>query len=373
MKPIYLDNAATTALAPEVREQLIALLDVFGNPSSTHSFGRTAKALVEDTRKKIAANIGAKSNEIIFTAGGTEADNMAIACAVLDLQVKRIISSPLEHPAVLQTLHYYEKHKNIDIIFLPVSKTGSISLADLDKELSKDDVPTLVSLMHANNELGTLLDLEKVAEICQKYKAYLHIDTVQTMGHLPFNLKAIPVHFITAAAHKFHGLKGSGFLYKKENISFTHGIKGGGQERKMRSGTENIYGIVTLGKALDIAYQHLEKDNEYIEKIHQYTKDQLLFAVPNIIFNSPENGLKTILNVQFPAFEKENMLLFLLDIKGIAVSGKSACSSGSSTASSVLLACGIDTDRANVRFSFSRYTTFAEIDQMLEAVKEILK
>ena len=367
---IYLDNAATTALAPEVKKILVEHLDFFGNPSSIHQLGRTSKALIEQARKQIAKYLNAKASEIIFTSGGTEADNMAIHCAIYDLKVKHIISSKIEHPAVRETLLYYQQERQIQVHFLPVDDKGNIFLSDLEAQLAQLSEPVLVSLMHANNELGTLLDIEKVAALCQQYQAFLHVDTVQTFGLLPIDTQAIPVHFLTASAHKFHGPKGIGVLFKKENIAFQHWIKGGGQERQMRAGTENFLGIIGLAKAIELLEP--EKTYSYLEELRTYTWKNLQEKIPNIKMNSPKQGLPSILNIQFPIFPKEANLLFLLDLQGICVSGKSACASGSTQPSPILQACGIDTERANVRLSFSKYTTQQEIDQLVKVLEQIV-
>lgn len=371
---VYLDNAATTPLLPEVFEAMAPVLkEQFGNPSSTHSFGRTSKSLIETSRRKVAQYLNAKPAEILFTSGGTEADNTAILTAIRDLGVKRIITSEVEHHAVLHTSQYYKETKNIEIEYVKLNAKGHVDLQELEKMLGKSNEKTLVSLMHANNEIGTLLPLEKVGEICKENKALFHSDTVQTMGHYAFDVQKLNVDFLTCGAHKLHGPKGVGFLYINKNLKLSPVIHGGSQERGMRGGTENIYGIVGLAKAMELAYEELSEHQKYIRSLKDYMIDELQKTFSNSVkFNgdtSQENSLYTVLNVSLPPSEKSDMLLFTLDLKGIACSGGSACSSGSTKGSHVLAAIGADMSRPNVRFSFSRLNNTKEIDYVVETIK----
>ncbi|MBI3135896.1 MAG: cysteine desulfurase [Bacteroidetes bacterium] len=368
----YLDNAATTPMAPEVIDVMTDVMkNNFGNPSSQHSFGRESKAIIEHARRTVAQLIHAEAKEIIFTSGGTEADNMAISGAVNDLGVTRIISSPIEHHAVG---HSIESHKKISYNHVKLSATGQVDLNHLESLLQQGE-KTLVSLMHANNEIGTLLDLKAVSILCRKYGALFHSDTVQTMGHYPINVKDIDIDFITCAAHKFHGPKGIGFLYVNKNLKITPVIHGGSQERGLRGGTENLIGIVGLAKALEIANQDIAGHQNYVQGLKSYMIDELKKRIPGVEFHGeidPAKSLYTVLNVKFPDFENKSMLLFLLDLDGVACSGGSACTSGASTGSHVLRGINADNNRPNVRFSFSRYTTKAEIDYALEKVEKVV-
>ena len=374
MKNIYLDNAATTALAPEVLEAMLPFLkNDFGNPSSTHSFGRKTKNAIEITRKKIADQINAHPSEIVFTSGGTEADNMALRCAVSDLGVKRIITSCIEHHAVGHTANHLKDSCNVKIDLVNINEKGDVNLDHLE-ELLKEKTSTIVSLMHANNEIGNLLDLKKVSLLCRKYGAYFHSDTVQTLGHYEFDLKDLDIDFITCSAHKFHGPKGVGFLYIKRNTNINQLITGGAQERKQRGGTENIYGIVGLGKAMELAYNDIEEHQNHVQQLKSYMINELVKIDSAITFNGdvlPQNSLYTVLNVCFPVTPQSSMMLFSLDISGIAASGGSACSSGAIAGSHVLAALPNSANCQSVRFSFSRYTTKNEIDFTLKKVKEL--
>jgi len=368
----YLDNAATTPMATEVIEVMMAIMkNNFGNPSSIHSFGRESKAIIENARRTVANLIQAEPKEIIFTSGGTEADNMAISAAVNDLKIKRIISSPIEHHAVC---HSVEAHKSIIYQEINLSATGQVDLNQLE-ELLKSGEKTLVSLMHANNEIGTLLDIKAVSKLCRKYGAVFHSDTVQTMGHYAINVKEIDADFITCAAHKFHGPKGVGFLYVNKNLKVTPIIQGGSQERGLRGGTENLIGIAGLAKALELACTNIEDHQHEVQALKSYMIDQLKKRIPGVAFHGeidPEKSLYTVLNVMFPDFENKSMLLFLLDLDGVACSGGSACTAGASTGSHVLRGIKADTNRPNVRFSFSRFTTKEEIDFALEKVEKVV-
>ena len=373
---VYLDNAATTPIASEVIEEIQPYLNnYFGNPSSTHAFGRKTKNAIEINRKKIADLIQAKNNEIIFTSGGTEADNMALRCAVFDLNVKRIITTKIEHHAVLHTAESLRDQQSVEIIFLATDHNGNPDLVQLESILN-DKVNTLVTLMHANNEIGTLLPIKKVASICAKHKhVYFHSDTVQTMGHYNFNLSETPIDFLTCSAHKLHGPKGVGFLYVNQKISLNPLITGGSQERKNRGGTENLYGIVGLGKAMEMAYENLASHQKHIQDLKSFMKKELEKIDQRISFNgetSPEKSLYTVLNVCFPADVCNSMLLFSLDIHGIAASGGSACSSGSNQGSHVLAELPHQENCQSVRFSFSRFNTQEDVEFTIEKIRSII-
>lgn len=371
---VYLDNAATTPIAPEVVDAMIPVLkEGFGNPSSAHSYGRKSKALIETSRRSIAKHLNCQPSELIFTSGGTEADNMALHNAINNLGVKRIITSRLEHHAIGHTAEFIGETDDVEIVYVDVDAKGHVNLEHL-KTLLKINVKTLVSLMHANNEIATKLPLEEVAQLCRDAGAYFHSDTVQTMGHYPFDLEALDIDFITCAAHKFHGPKGIGFLYVNKKTKIGSLIHGGAQERGLRGGTENVYGIVGLAKAMDLAYHDVQAHQKHVQELKTYMINELTsyFGTLDIHGESdPEKSLYTVLNVCFPQTEKSSMLLFTLDLKGVAVSGGSACSSGASKGSHVLEGIGADMTRPNARFSFSRYTTKAEIDFALEQVRSI--
>ena len=371
---IYLDNAATTSLDKEVlNEMLPYMTEHFGNPSSIHSHGRKTRAAIEAARKSVAKLLNASPSEIFFTSGGTEADNMAIRCSIEDVGIKHAITTKIEHHAVLHTLEALESKGAIKLSYVNVSPEGQVDLKHLE-QLLRENERSLVSLMHANNELGTLLPIKEVGELCKKYDALFHSDTVQTMGHYHIDLKNIHVHFITCAPHKFHGPKGVGMLYINGNVKINPLIYGGAQERNMRGGTENLYGIVGLAKALEFALRDVEKHQKNIAAIKEYMIEQLNENIPGVAFNgSLTNGLYTVLNVRFPKTENAEMLLFSLDIAGISASGGSACSSGTNKGSHVLQGVGAPTDQPSVRFSFSKYTTKEEIDYTIEKLKELFK
>ena len=372
---VYLDNAATTPMAPEVVSIMCEhLANTFGNPSSSHSFGRQAKGVLETSRRSIAKHLNCDPKELIFTSGGTEADNMAINIAIHALGVKRIITTEIEHHAVELTAKILCEKNNIELMMLNVDEKGNIDFNELEHILS-DQKPSFVSLMHANNELGTLLDIQRVGTICRHHNAYFHSDTVQTMGHYAFDLKSLPVDFITCAAHKFHGPKGVGFLYVNSRIKTIPMIHGGAQERNFRGGTENLIGILGLAKAFDLAYEHLEEHQHHVQSLKSYFIEKIQQLVPNAQFNGriePESSLYTVLNVSFPPSDKSGMLLFVLDLKGVACSGGSACSSGSNVGSHVLTGIGADPKRPSIRFSFSRYTSQEDLDFALQVISESL-
>ncbi len=373
MKKVYLDNAATTPMAPEVFEAMVPYMkEHFGNPSSTHSFGRKTKNGIEMARKQISEYLNANAGEIIFTSGGTEADNMALQCAVNDLGVTRIITSTIEHHAVVHTAEkIQEQNPNVIVEFVYLKPDGNIDLNHLET-LLKDSTPTLVSLMHGNNEIGNLLPLQKVSQLCRTYNAYFHSDTVQTMGHYKFDLKELDIDFITCAAHKFHGPKGVGFLYINKSLPIKQMITGGAQERNHRGGTENLYGIIGLAKAMELAHDDIEGHQNHVQSLKDYMKAQLKEIDANVKFNGeqdPEKSLYTVLNVCFPLSDSNSMMLFSLDINGVAASGGSACSSGSNKGSHVLASLEGSEYCNAIRFSFSRYTTKEEIDFALTKVR----
>jgi cysteine desulfurase len=369
---VYLDNAATTPIAPEVVDVMVEVMkNDFGNPSSTHFYGRQVKALIETSRRKIATYLNCSASEIIFTSGGTEADNMALFSAVHDLGVKRIISSTIEHHAVGHSVDALVKQNSIVFESVKLDSKGHVDLAHLEL-LLQNNIPTLVSLMHANNEIATLLPLKEVSSLCKKYGAFFHSDTVQTMGHYSFDLADLDIDFLTCAAHKFHGPKGVGFLYINKKNKVESLIHGGAQERGLRGGTENVYGIVGLAKAMDLAYEDLTQHQNHVQSLKTYMINELKTQFPSLSFHGetePSKSLYTVLNVCFPKTDKGGMLLFTLDLKGVAVSGGSACSSGANKGSHVLDGIAADMTRPNARFSFSRYTTKEEIDFALQQVK----
>jgi len=371
---VYLDNAATTPIHPLVVEAMIPVLShQFGNPSSIHSFGREVRSAVENSRKKIASLLHTSPSEIFFTSGGTEADNMAIRCSVFDLGIKHIITSPIEHHAVLHTAEDMEARGLVKLSLVKIDNKGHVDLEHLEA-LLKENERTLVSLMHANNEIGTMIDLNKVGNICRKYDALFHSDTVQTLGHYTHNLSELPIDFITGAAHKFHGPKGIGFLYINHRVKIKPLITGGAQERNMRGGTENVYGIVGLAKAMEIAYENIDQDIKEISALKKYMAEQLMESIPDLQINgeeNPEQSLYTVLNLSFPPCDNAEMLLFSLDIAGIACSAGSACSSGSNVGSHVLKGIDAAPDRPSIRFSFSRFNSKEEIDYCVEKMKEL--
>ena len=371
---VYLDNAATTPLDKEVIKEMCNVMEnQFGNPSSIHAHGREVRSVVEKARKTVANLLNTSPAEIFFTSGGTEADNMAIRCGIIDHGITHAITSKIEHHAVLHTLEALAFEGIIKLSFVNINKKGSIDLVHLE-ELLKTHPKTFVSLMHGNNEIATLTNIEQVGELCEQYDALFHSDSVQTMGHYRHDLSKLKVHFLVCAAHKLHGPKGVGFLYVNHKIKIKPFIYGGAQERNMRGGTENVYGIVGLAKALELAYMDMEKHHAHIQEIKSYMMDELKKAVPGLGFNgetSADESLYTVLNVSFPKMEMADMLLFNLDIAGISASGGSACSSGSNIGSHVLSGIAADSTRPAVRFSFSKFTTKEEIDFVVNKIKEL--
>ena len=372
---IYLDNAATTNLDPRVLDAMMPYLtEKFGNPSSIYSYGRETRLAVENARKSVAKILNAHPAEIFFTSGGTESSNTAIFAAVRDLGCTHIISSPIEHHATLHAVEHLHKRGEASLSFVQVDPNGHIDLEDLERLLSESEEKTLVTLMHANNEIGNMTDIHAVGELCKKFNAIFHSDTVQTVGHFPFDLRNTPVHFITGSGHKFHGPKGSGLLYINENVRIQPMVHGGSQERNMRAGTENLYGIVGFAKALELATAEHEADRTHIHHVKMYMMDRLRSEVPAVRFNGDPEGksLYTVLNVGFPKTEKSEMMLFNLDINHICASGGSACTSGANQGSHVIRAINSDPNRIAVRFSFSRHNTREEIDQVVDLVRTLI-
>ena len=375
MQRIYLDNAATTSLDPRVLDAMMPYLtEKFGNPSSIYSYGREGRLAIETARKSVAKILNAHPAEIFFTSGGTESSNTAINAAVRDLGCKHIITSPIEHHATLHTVENLQHRNEASVSFVKVKADGHIDMNDLEKLLSGSQQKSLVTLMHANNEIGNMLDIHAVGNLCKKYNAVFHSDTVQTVGHYPFDLRNTPVHFITGAAHKFGGPKGVGILYINENVHIKPYINGGSQERNMRAGTENLYGIVGFAKALELATAGYEKDSAAIGELKKYMADQLVKNVPGVSFNGDTfgNSLYTVLNVSFPKTEKSEMILFNLDINNICASGGSACTSGADQGSHVIRAINNNPNKIAVRFSFSKNNTKEEIDTVVEKLKELI-
>ncbi len=375
MNRIYFDNAATTSLDPQVLEAMMPYLTShFGNPSSIYSYGRESRLAVENARKTVAKILNAHPAEIFFTSGGTESSNTAITASIRDLGCRHIISSPLEHHATLHTVENIHCNGEVTLSHVKILPNGHVDMEDLERLLGESKEKTLVSLMHANNEIGNMLDIHATGELCKKYNAIFHSDTVQTVGHFPFDLRHTPVHFITGAAHKFHGPKGVGFLYINENIKIKPFIHGGSQERNMRAGTENVYGIAGFAKALELASANYEEHSAYIKDLKMYMMDQLKRQIKNVTFNGDPTGnsLYTVLNVSFPKTEKSEMILFNLDINNICASGGSACTSGADQGSHVIRAINNNPNLIAVRFSFSKYNTKEEIDIVVERLKEVI-
>jgi cysteine desulfurase len=369
----YLDNAATTPLDREVIEAMLPVMQKhFGNPSSIHAWGRQTRSAIEQARKSIARSLNVSPSEIFFTSGGTEADNMAIRCSIEGLGLRHAITSPVEHHAVLHTLEALAEKGIIQLSLVRILPDGHIDLEDLEELLRNND-RSFVSLMHANNEIGNLLDIDRIATLCKTYDAIFHSDTVQTIGHYAIDLKKIPIHFINAAAHKFHGPKGVGFIYINSDINIAPLIYGGAQERNMRGGTENVYGIVGLAKALEVSLRDLNAHQRHIQGIKEYMISELEKYLPGVEFNGDAKGksLYTVLNVCLPPTDNAEMLVFNLDINGIAASAGSACSSGSNVGSHVLHAIGTDMSRPSARFSFSKLTTREEIDYTVSKLREM--
>ena len=375
MKRIYFDNAATTALDPIVLDTMIPFLtEKFGNPSSIYSYGRETKMAIEQARKSVAKILNAHPAEIFFTSGGTESSNTAITAAVKDLGCKHIITSAIEHHATMHTVEYLDSLDIAKVSYVKLLPNGHIDLENLEKLLAATEEKTLVTLLHANNEIGNILDIHAVGNLCKFYNAIFHCDTVQTVGHFPFDLRNTPVHFITGAAHKFHGPKGVGILYINENVRIKPFVHGGGQERNMRAGTENLYGIVGFAKALEIATEGYEADSNIIGSLKKYMHDELKKHIPGVGFNGDVFGqsLYTVLSVSFPKTEKSEMLLFNMDIHNICASGGSACTSGAEQGSHVIRAINNNPNQVTVRFSFCKHNTKAEVDTVVALLGEMV-
>jgi cysteine desulfurase len=375
---IYFDNAATTPLRTEVISSISEVMqECFGNPSSTHAFGRTAKTHIETARKEIAKQINAAPQEIIFTSGGTESDNMILHCAVKDLGVKRIISSPIEHHAVLHAMEALEQLFGISTAYVKTDDKGGVDLGDLEALLKSSKEKTLVSLMHVNNEIGNVLDLEVVGELCHQYGSYFHTDAVQGIGHFTFDMETLPVDFLSAAAHKFHGPKGIGFSFVRKNSGLQSFIHGGAQERGLRAGTESVHNIVGMNKALKLAYENLEVERQKVLDVKNHFIDQITTVFPEVQFNGlcddPNKSTYTLVNVALAIpKEKALMLDFHLDLNGIACSKGSACQSGSQSGSHVLntIRSQKSEDWPSLRFSFSILNSKNEVDRLIQVLKD---
>lgn len=376
MKRIYFDNAATTPLSADVLEAMMPYLtEKFGNASSIHGYGREARLAIETARKSVASIINAQPSEVFFTSGGTESTNTAIHAAIHCLGCKHIITSPIEHHATLHTVEHLQKTGEAGLTYLKLTADGYVDLGDLEVQLkAAGSKKCLVTLMHANNEIGNLTDIEKVASLCEKYDAIFHADVVQTLAHYPLDVKKMKVHFLSGAGHKFHGPKGIGMLYINQNIKIEPLILGGSQERNMRAGTENIYGIVGFAKALEIANQDREAEGRHIKSVRDYMAERLAAEIPGVTFNGNIKGdcLYTVLSVGFSLDDKSELLLFNLDLHNICASGGSACSSGAEGGSHVIAAVKPGSNQVTVRFSFSKYNTTEEVDQVMETLKTIL-
>jgi len=375
MERIYFDNAATTALDPVVLDTMMPYLtEKFGNPSSIYSYGRETRMAVETARKSVAKLLNANPAEIFFTSGGTESSNMAIQAAVRDLGCRHIVTSKIEHHAVMHMVDHLDALDEVKVSFVKILPDGHVDLEDLEKLLAATEEKTLVTLMHANNEIGNILDIHAVGNLCKLYNAVFHSDTVQTVGHFPIDLRNTPIHFITGAAHKFHGPKGVGIIYINENVRIKPFVHGGSQERNMRAGTENIYGIVGFAKAFEMAMAAYENDSAYIGTLKYYMHEQLKKNIPGVGFNGDVLGksLYTVLSVSFPKTERSEMILFNLDINKICASGGSACTSGAEAGSHVIRAINNDPNQITVRFSFSKHNTKVEIDSVVNKLKELV-
>ncbi|WP_121907354.1 cysteine desulfurase family protein [Ulvibacter antarcticus] len=381
MKKVYFDNAATTQLRSEVIHCISEVLRTeYGNPSSTHSYGRSSKSLLENARKEIAGHLNVSASEIIFTSGGTEADNLILNSCVRDLGVTRIISSKIEHHAVLYTINELQKSHGIQIDFVDLDEFGHVDYGHLESLVRDTTQKTLVSLMHVNNEVGCILDIDRVAKLCKANNALFHSDTVQSVGHYKLDFSEIPIDFACVAAHKFHGPKGAGFAFVRKSSGLQPLIFGGEQERGLRAGTEAVYAIAGMAEALKISYQNLDKEKAYISSIKSYFKDEISKAIPGVKFNAScgdlEKSTYTVLNICLPMPpEKALMLLFQLDLNGIACSRGSACQSGSSKGSHVLseILSEEDLQKPSIRFSFSIFNTKEEVDYVVEFLKDFIE
>ncbi len=381
MKKVYFDSAATTQLRSEVITCISEVLKTeYGNPSSTHSYGRSSKSLLENARKEIAGYLNVSAAEIIFTSGGTEADNLILNSCVRDLGVTRIITSKIEHHAVLHTVSSLEEDHGIKVDYVKLDDCGAVNYDHLEELLKDGSYKTLVSLMHVNNEIGNILDIKKVADMCKKYDTLFHSDTVQSVGHYELDLSEVPVDFATVAAHKFHGPKGAGFAFVRKNSGLRPIIHGGAQERGLRAGTEAVYAIAGMAEALKLSYLNLEKERKYITEIKDYFKERITSEIPGVKFNGGcednENSTYTLLNVCLPiSAEKSLLLLFQMDLNGIACSKGSACQSGSDKGSHVLreILSEEDLEKPSIRFSFSSFNTKEEVDYVVDVLKTFIE
>lgn len=375
MKSIYLDNAASTSVDPAVIEAMLPYYtEFFGNPSSIHALGRKTRAAIEKARKSIAQHLNASTAEIFFTSGGTESNNMVIKNSIRDLGVTRIITSKIEHHCVLHTCDYI-KELGLAVDYVHTDEQGFFDLDHLEQLLQQSAAQTLVSLIHAHNEIGTINPIKAIGKLCKSYGAYFHADTVQTVAHYPIDLQEIPIDFISASAHKFHGPKGVGFVYINGDRALTPMLHGGSQERNMRAGTENLAAIIGMEKALDIAYEQLAATSSSIQSMKLYMMEKLQEEFSGIHLNgdTSKDSLYTVLNVAFPSKIDTDMLMFNLDIKGICVSAGSACSSGANKYSHVIEQIKPHQDMPSVRFSFSKHTTYEELDETVKILKSILQ
>ncbi|TCI84419.1 cysteine desulfurase family protein [Tenacibaculum sp. M341] len=375
MKSVYFDNAATTKMLPEVIKVMSkAMEENFGNPSSTHQTGRKARVAIETARKKIAKRFNISAPEVVFTSGGTEGNNLVLRNAVENLGVKTIFTTKIEHHAVLDVVMFLQENFDLSVVFLELNSFGEIDLTDFEEKLSKADGVSLVSLMYVNNEIGNILPIKEVSSICEKYDAFFHTDAVQAVGHFNIDIKDLGVDFLVASAHKFHGPKGVGFVCVNKAVLLRAMILGGGQERGVRSGTENTYGIIAMEKALDISLDNLDQDNDHIWKVKKYFKEKLTECFSDIVFNGlsgiDEKSTNTIISVRFPL--KEKNLLFNLDLSGIAASSGSACQSGANKVSHVLKEIlNLDElEYSSIRFSFSKFSTLEEVDFLIDFFKK---
>lgn len=380
MEKVYFDNAATTRIREEVVARMTEVMkDTYGNPSSTHAFGRSAKTLIEQARKTVASILKVAPSEIIFTSGGTEADNLVLNSAVRDLGVKRVITSRIEHHAVLYTLNKLQEVHGVELLYVSLDSCGRINMDHLEELLGSGEEKTLVSLMHVNNEVGNLLDIERVGQLCSDHKALFHSDMVQSIGHYEIDLSRIPVDFTAVSAHKFHGPKGVGFAYIRKNSGLQPLIFGGEQERGFRAGTEAVHNIVGLEEALKLSYKNLGEERKFITSLKRYFIERLKAEVPGCKFNGDcddfEHSTYTLINVCLPVSkEKAMLLLFQLDLNGIACSKGSACQSGTDKGSHVLSAFLEEEDlqKPSLRFSFSHYNTKEEVDYVIKVLKEFV-
>ena len=381
MKNIYFDNAATTRIDSNVLESMNSVLcETYGNPSSTHSFGRESRSIIENVRKSISKELNISPSELFFTSGGTESDNTVLISAVRDLDVKRIITTKIEHHAVLNVVKFLNKKYNVEVEYLVLNKNAQIDNEYLEKCLQNNSKKTLVTLMHINNEVGVITDIEAVGNMCRKYNAIFHSDTVQSIGKYKFDLSKSNIDFIVGSAHKFHGPKGVGFLYVNKNLNLKSLVLGGGQERGLRAGTESVHNIFGMERAFLNSYENFTSDNTYVLELKKYFIKKIKQFIPDVKFNAGcddcDKTSSTILNLCLPIVNEKSLLLdFNLDLKGIACSKGSACQSGSNMGSHVLseILCDDDLKKPSIRFSFSKYNTKKEIDFVIKTLKDFIE